>query len=189
MAAQAVAGDQKKAAACRGVVLFEDEASFWLDGTLHRTWAPVGKQPRVDTYGLRKTAHLYGAVGLTDADFTYCFSPVFNGNSFWAFLKRLVTKYAPRKVLLIIDNAPWHNLPPDGKEWLASNNKEMELFRLPGYSPEFNPMEPVWKTTRKMTTHNRFYETTQQRDRALRATFSKFQRRPSLIAAHVARYQ
>ena len=35
--------------------MFGDEASFWLDGTLHRTWAPIGKQPRVDTFGERKS--------------------------------------------------------------------------------------------------------------------------------------
>ena len=27
----------------------------------------------------------------------------------------------------------------------------IELFRLPQYSPEFMPMEGVWKTTRKLT--------------------------------------
>ena len=156
---------------------------------MHHTWALVGQQPRVDTYGLRKTAHLYATIELNEADFTYWFSPVFNGETFWVFLKRLVTKYAPRKVFLIIDNAPWHNLPPEGKEWLAANSKQIELCRLPGYSPELNPMEPVWKTTRKMTTHNRFYETTLERDIALRTSSTKFQRRPSLIAAHVARFQ
>jgi len=24
------------------VLVFEDEASFWLDGTLHQTWSEVG---------------------------------------------------------------------------------------------------------------------------------------------------
>jgi transposase len=109
--------------------------------------------------------------------------------TFWTFIKRLVAKYAPRKVFPVIDNAPCHNLPPEGKEWLAANRKKIELCRLPGYSPELNPMEPVWKTTRKMTTHDRFYATTNERDSALRATFRKFQRRPALIAAHVARFQ
>ena len=52
----------KKAAACRGVIMYEDEASFWLDGTLHQTWARVGVQPRVDTFGMRKTAHIFGAL-------------------------------------------------------------------------------------------------------------------------------
>ena len=170
-------------------MLFEDEASFWVDGTLHQTWAPIGCQPRVDTYGERKTAHLFGAIELNSAKFSYSFAKVFNGQTFWTFLKRLVAKKAPRKVFLIIDNGPCHNLPPDGKLWLADNKRKIELFRLPPYSPEFNPMEPVWKATRKMTTHNRFYATTGERDAALRSTFAKFQRRPDLISAHVERFQ
>src|SRR2546425_1141800 len=57
----------KKAAACRGVVMYEDEASFWLDGTLHQTWARVGVQPRIDTFGMRKTAHIFGTLSLEGA--------------------------------------------------------------------------------------------------------------------------
>jgi transposase len=169
--------------------MFEDEASFWLDGTLHRTWARVGCQPRVDTYGLRKTAHLFGAIRLDDADFSYRFAEVFNGMTFWRFLKHLVRKYDGQKIFLIVDNGPCHNLCDEGKQWLRSNRHRIELHRLPPYSPEFNPMEPVWKVTRKMTTHNRFYATTTERDAALRRTFSTFQRRPALIFAHVARLQ
>jgi transposase len=33
---------RRKAARCRGVVVFEDEASFGQDGSLHRTWARIG---------------------------------------------------------------------------------------------------------------------------------------------------
>ncbi len=143
----------------------------------------------VDTYGLRKTAHLFGAVALEDAHLTYQFADVFNGRTFWAFLQRLVTKYDGAKVFLIIDNAPCHNLPEEGKRWLAENRHRIELHRLPPYSPELNPMEPVWKVTRKLTTHNRFYSTTDERDAALRKTFKSMQRRPQLIAAHVERYR
>ena len=189
MATRDVSFAEKKASACRGVVLFEDEASFWLDGTLHRTWARVGCQPRVDTYGLRKTAHVFGAVRLDDADFTYQFAVVFNGETFWSFLKRVIAKYDGQKVFMVIDNGPCHNLPDEGKLWLAENRHLIELHRLPPYSPELNPMEPVWKVTRKMATHNRFYPSTDVRDAALRATFGGFQRRPALIAAHVARFQ
>lgn len=141
----------------------------------------------MDTYGLRKTAHLFATVGLHDADFTFWFADVFNGKTFWTFLKRLVAKYRGRKVFLIIDNAPWHHLPPDGKAWLAENQGRIQLHRLPPYSPELNPMEPVWKATRKLTTHNRFYATTDERDTALRKTFARFRRKPSLISAHVER--
>jgi len=169
--------------------MFEDEASFWLDGTLHFTWARIGKQPTVDTYGERKTAHVYGAVSLDDAMFSYQFSEVFNGETFYQFLRHLVSRLSPQKLLLIIDNAPWHWLDDDGKQWLRDNRDKIELFRLPSYSPEFNPMEPIWKETRKKTTHNRFYSTTDERDSALRKTFCFFQKHPSTIASHVRRYQ
>jgi hypothetical protein len=50
--------------------MFGDEASFWLDGTLHRTWARVGKQPRVDTFGERKTATSSGHLPSRSQDTT-----------------------------------------------------------------------------------------------------------------------
>ena len=169
-------------------MIFEDEASFWLDGTLHQTWSRVGVQPRVDTFGQRKTAHVFGAIALDDASFTYQFADVFSGQTFFQFLKRLVTKYAPRKIFLVIDNAPHHNLCAEGKIWLDQNRSKIELSRLPAYSPEFMPMEGVWKATRKHSTHNRFYPTTSDRDKSLKRTFKKFQRHPGLIKAHVKRY-
>ena len=138
---------------------------------------------------MRKTAHLYATVGLEDARFSYQFAEVFTGETFWLFLKHLVAKYDRIKIFLIIDNAPCHNLPPAGKRWLAENRRRIELHRLPPYSPELNPMEPCWKVTRKLTTHNRFYATTDERDAALRKTFGTFRRRPNLISAHVARFQ
>jgi transposase len=101
----------------------------------------------------------------------------------------LVARSNGRKIFLIIDNGPCHNLGSDGKAWLSRNAHRIALFRLPPYSPEFNPIEPVWKATRKLTTHNRFFATTDERDRALRHTFRRFQRHPHLIEAHVLRFR
>jgi transposase len=168
--------------------MFGDEASFWLDGTLHQTWARVGVQPRVDTFGMRKTAHVFGAISLEEKPrFQYRFETVFNAQTFLDFLKQLVCR-SRRKIFLIVDNGPCHNLDEKGRAWLAANARRIELFRLPPYSPEFNPIEGVWKQAKKRTTHNTFYRTTDERDAALTATFNCFQARPSLIAPQVARF-
>jgi transposase len=168
--------------------MFGDEASFWLDGTLHRTWARVGAQPRVETYGMRKTAHVFGAISLEARPrFRHLFAPVFNAASFCDFLKQLVSK-SRRKIFLIIDNGPCHNLDEQGREWLGKNGHQIQLFRLPPYSPEFNPIEGVWKETKKRTTHNRFFHTTEERDAALTATFQHFDSNPALIAGQVRRF-
>jgi transposase len=168
--------------------MFEDEASFQLDPTLHRTWARRGQQPRVPTRGERKTAHVYGAITTRTACFSYAFADVFNGASFLSFLKLLVRRFRRHKVFLIIDNAPCHSLTAEGQVWLATHHDRIELHRLPSYSPELNPTEGVWKTTRKMTTHNRFFATTVDRDKALVQTFHTFQREPWIVAAYVDRF-
>lgn len=137
--------------------MFGDEASFWLDGTLHQTWSRVGVQPRVDTFGARKTAHVFGAVTIAaKPKFHFAFAEKFNGETFLAFLKHLVRR-SRRKIFLIIDNGPCHMLEPDGQAWLGRNRHRIELHRLPPYSPEFNGIEGVWKVAKKVTTHNRFY--------------------------------
>ena len=168
--------------------MYEDEASFWLDGTLHQTWARVGVQPRVDTFGMRKTAHLFGALSLeVRPRFQYQFAAVFNAQTFLDFLTLLVRR-TRRKIFLVIDNSPCHNLDTEGRAWLTAHRRRIALFRLPPYSPEFNPIEGVWKQTKKRTTHNTFFRTTAERDAALTATFETFRARPSLLVAQVARF-
>jgi transposase len=189
MVGRNAARHQKKARAEEGVVLFEDEASFQLDPTLHRTWARRGAQPRVPTRGERKTAHVYGAIAVNDARFTYAFVDVFNGTTFLGFLKLLVQRYAGRKVFLIIDNGPCHNLNAEGRAWLEQNADLVSLNRLPPYSPELNGIEGVWKTTRRAATHNRFFANTNERDSALRCAFRTFQRRPNMLDGHVRRFR
>jgi hypothetical protein len=71
---------------------------------------------------------------------------------------------------------------------LAASSHRIELFRLSPYSPELNAIEGVWKVTKKTTTHNRFYRTTEARNLALASIFMNFNDYPHLIAGHVARF-
>lgn len=138
---------------------------------------------------MRKTAHIYGTVTLEPRPFfVYQFAEKFNAATFLAFLKFLVRRCRRRKVFLIIDNGPCHNLDADGKAWLANHRHRIELHRLPPYSPELNAIEGVWKVTKKTTTHNRFYRTVGERDAALRDRFEIFNANPDLISGHVARF-
>jgi transposase len=132
---------------------------------------------------------VFGAVNLETAMFHYRFADVFNGDTFFSFLKQLVAFYKGRKIFLIIDNAPAHWLSEEGKDWLRENRDAIELHRLPPYSPEFMPVEGLWKATRRLATHNKFYPTVEERNAALRRTFQRFQRRPDLIIPQIARFQ
>ena len=47
---------------CKGLILFEDEASFAPWGSLSYTWARRGRQPEVPTSGKRKGSKVFGAI-------------------------------------------------------------------------------------------------------------------------------
>jgi hypothetical protein len=42
--------------------------------------------------------------------------------------------------------------------WLLENFDKIQLDFLPPYIPELNPIERVWKLTRRLCTHNRYFE-------------------------------
>jgi transposase len=58
---------------------------------------------------------------------------------FLAFLKRLIAT-APRKLLLIADRLRAHKTP-EVEAWVEAHRDEIEVFYLPAYSPERNPVE------------------------------------------------
>lgn len=79
---------------------------------------------------MRKTAHVFGMVTLEARPwFLHQFAPVFNGSTFLDFLKDIVRR-SRRKVFLVIDNGPCHNLDENGKRWLSEHRHRIELFRL-----------------------------------------------------------
>ena len=61
----------KKAKEEKAVVLFGDEVSFAMWGSLSRTWSPVGEQPTVKTRGIRKGLKMFGVIELEGGSFQY----------------------------------------------------------------------------------------------------------------------
>ena len=85
------------------------------------------------------------------------FNPVFEAQSFLAFLQGLLRRRARgKKMVLITDNAAYHHAGGlDG--WLRQNRDVLELLFLPPYSPDLNPIERVWKLLRRLCTHNEYF--------------------------------
>ncbi|AKT38714.1 transposase [Chondromyces crocatus] len=88
-----------------------------------------------------------------------------------------------RRVVLTIDNAPWHRGKPI-QEVLAQF-PHLELYRLPSYSPQLNCVERLWKLLRRRATHNRLFEHLAEMAHALRGSLSYFQMLPRRILSLV----
>jgi len=77
------------------------------------------------------------------------------------------------RVVLIIDNAPWHRGKPIDEA--LRDNPHLEFKRLPSYSPQLNPVERFWEKLRRRATHNRLFDTLADLKNSLRAGLCYFQ--------------
>ena len=142
------------------VILFGDEVSFAQWGSLARTWAPRGKPPKIKTAGRRKGLKMFGAIEFFGGSFQYRETPEkFNEASYIEFLEQVLKHYSV-PVILIEDGAPYHRsaLVQQFKEKMASLNR-LFVYRLPSYSPDYNPIEKLWKNTKKDFTHCKYFKT------------------------------
>lgn len=77
------------------------------------------------------------------------------------------------RVVLIIDNAPWHQGALITE--VLEEYPHLEFYRLPSYCPDRNPIERLWKVLRRRATHNRLFETMKALRQALRGSICYFQ--------------
>jgi transposase len=214
----------QQAKATHAVILFVDEVSFALWGSLSRTWAPRGQQPVVKTTGIRKGLKLFGAIEFHGGAFQYrealaytltaksfkhlraagvpkdvvvpllalknvrypsrehfsqaldeVLGPMlrtqyqtllsqagegagkFTGTTYIAFLEQLLEQFSA-PLILIEDGAPYHR-SKEVKQFQAAHAQRFSVYPLPAFSPDFNPIEKLWKNTKKDATHLRYFKT------------------------------
>jgi len=112
----------KQAQKKKAVILFGDEVSFARWGSLTRTWAPRGKQPKIKTTGNRKGMKVFGVIGLFNGDFHHMeTADKFNAQTYVQFLETVVGQYKC-PVILIEDGAKYHN-GPDARDHHLSKLK------------------------------------------------------------------
>jgi transposase len=144
----------RKAQQRRALLLFGDEASFPQWGSLSYTWAPVGQQPPVQTSGKRKAYKVFGAIDFfTGRLFYRAITGRFNAESYQAFLLQILTTTTQR-IILIQDGAKYHTSKAM-QEFFAAHRDRLSVYQLPSYSPDYNPIEYLWKNVRGRATHNK----------------------------------
>jgi transposase len=77
------------------------------------------------------------------------------------------------RVVVLIDNAPWHRGQPINEA--LRENPHLEFKRLPSYSPQLNPIERFWKKLRRRATPNRLFDALADLKASLRASLCYFQ--------------
>jgi transposase len=141
----------------KGLILFEDEASFAQWGSLSYTWARRGRQPEVPTSGKRKGYKVFGAIEYFSGRLFYQgIEGRFNSESYQAFLQ-MILAHTTQRLFLIHDGARYHT-SASTQALLAAHSARITAEPLPSYSPDYNPIEYLWKKTKKRATHNQYFK-------------------------------
>ncbi len=122
-----------------GLVLWLDELGLRSQHQAGKSFAPKGKTPVLKKTGQRFYLNEISAISNRGDLVFMVVDGNFNGAVFLAFLKKLIRSFR-KKVFLIADAHPVH-LGEKISQWLSAHQPKIEMFLLPGYSPELNPDE------------------------------------------------
>jgi transposase len=141
-----------RAKAENALVLWGDEMGLRSDDPVGRSYAPRGRTPVVAASGRRFGCNMISAISNRGQLWFMVFTRRLNSAVFVAFLERLLRAAGGRKLFLVVDSHPAHK-SAKVRRWLADKPGEragrLELFFLPGYSPELNPDECLNQDTKQ----------------------------------------
>jgi len=130
-------------------IYWGDEASIRSDYHSGTTWAVKGNTPIVKTTGARFKVNMISAIDARGNMRFMIIEHSLTVDVFIEFLRRLITgRNAP--VFLIVDGHPVHR-GKKVKQFVSEHADQLELYYLPGYSPELNPDELVWNHVKNQT--------------------------------------
>jgi transposase len=139
------------------LILFGDEVSFPQWGSLSYTWARRGEQPTVKTSGIRKGYKVLGLIEYFSGRFFYQGQEGrFTSETYQTFLST-VLRQTRQPLFLIQDGAKYHT-SKSTQVFFAAHANRLTVYQLPSYSPDYNPIEYLWRKVKKEATHNKYFE-------------------------------
>ena len=93
----------------------------------------------------------------------------------------------PDKIILIQDGATYHT-SQDMQAFLQEHRDRLLVYQLPSYSPDYNPIEHLWKKVKTKATHNRYFANFAQLVEAVDGALAYFDARTSEILSLMGVY-
>jgi transposase len=168
-------------------LLFGDEASFAQWGSLGYTWAPTGQQPRVKTCGKRKGYKVFGLIDYVSGRLFYRGQTErFTAERYCDFLASVLAS-TTGPIILIQDGARYHTAVKT-QAFLAAHAERLRVYQLPCYSPDYNPIEHLWRNVKRAKTHNRYFPTFECLIEAVEDGLAEFQVCPATVKQLMGSY-
>jgi len=137
---------KKKAKKVGATIYFQDESGIRSDFHSGKTWAVKGQTPVIVATGARFSLNMVGAIS-TRGQFRFMVvKGSVTADKICDFLDNLMHN-AEKPIFLIWDGHPTHR-SKKVKDHIASFDGKLEVYVLPSYSPELNPIEQAWNNVK-----------------------------------------
>lgn len=138
---------------------------FQVTTSVTRKWVLKGSEPKVKSAPGRKSVPYSGYVVPETGELIVSKPSWFNYETVIGSFRHLLENYPipdGKRIYLILDNAPWHKkavrlVQTEALPEYQDIRDKMSLLFLPPYSPDLNPIEQVWRITRREVTHNTYF--------------------------------
>lgn len=150
-------------------LVFVDESGANTQMTRRYGRSPVGQRLACAVpQGHYQTTTLIAAVRLQGPQAPWLFGGAMDGALFLAWVKQGLAPCLQRADVVVMDNLATHKVA-GVREAIEATGARLEY--LPPYSPDFNPIEPMWSKV-KQTMKSRVPRTARQLLKAARAAFA-----------------
>ena len=172
-------------------VVFQDEVHFQVQTSITSRWAEKGSKPKVMSKPGKESIAYSGYLIPETGELIVTKPGWFNYEtvieSFRGFLSAVPAEDG-KMYCMVLDNAPWHKkairlIWEEELPKYQDIRDKMTYISMPPYSPDLNPIEQVWRITRREMTHNRYFQSRIALEEKLDAYYSKYRKPNAKLAS------
>lgn len=146
----------------------EDEHRYGLISVLRRCWTLKGHRPKAPHQNRYEWGYVYAAADIVTSRTEFLYTPTVSLEWTQAFLTQLVATDPEAIHIIIWDRAGYHPTVLDGRL-----SECVRFLPLPAYSPELNPIEPLWDQV-KLRIANCAWQTLDEMESAISEVLKPF---------------
>lgn len=143
------------------VLAYIDEGHIHQDADMGYGWSPRGRRLYVasSSPGLSAKVSFYGIYLYSESKVEIWSYPRANGEHTIDVLTRLRSQFELRPIIVVWDGASYHRAQCVLD---AAAQLNIEILRLPAYSPDFMPVEALWHWLREEVTYNHCHDSARE---------------------------
>lgn len=136
------------------IILFGDAVHPQYQSKAVCGWIKKGTEKTLQTTAKQTRMHIVGAINISNLEVITQEYKTINKEAMVEFFKEIESQFEASTIYLILDNGT------AGKNWLVDEylkSSRIKIKYLPGYSPNLNPAERLWKIMREEKINNCYY--------------------------------